>query len=67
MYECLFPSPNRRYELPWTQKAAYCVFFGAMLVVAITGNSIVLWIVLGNLLNFGDNLRYFRKRGSYKI
>ncbi|EDS29450.1 conserved hypothetical protein [Culex quinquefasciatus] len=46
--ECLFPTTKSPYELPWQQKMAWGVVFGAMLLVAITGNCIVLWIVLGN-------------------
>ncbi|CAO1429904.1 unnamed protein product [Diamesa hyperborea] len=46
--ECLFVSPTRPYELPWQQKSAWAVLFGAMLLVAITGNCIVLWIVLAH-------------------
>ncbi|EJY57886.1 AAEL017544-PA, partial [Aedes aegypti] len=45
--ECLFPTTKSPYELPWQLKTAWGVVFGAMLLVAITGNSIVLWIVLG--------------------
>lgn len=45
--ECLYPSPTIRYQLPWEQKTAWGVLFGAMLLIAILGNCIVLWIVLG--------------------
>lgn len=50
--ECLFVSPTRPYELPWQQKSAWAVLFGAMLLVAITGNCIVLWIVLGKFYSY---------------
>ncbi|XP_055584700.1 tachykinin-like peptides receptor 86C [Uranotaenia lowii] len=46
--DCLFPTAKSPYELPWQQKMAWGVVFGAMLLVAITGNSIVLWIVLAH-------------------
>ncbi|XP_049537972.1 tachykinin-like peptides receptor 86C [Anopheles darlingi] len=46
--ECLFPTTKSPYELPWQLKTAWGVVFGAMLLVAITGNSIVLWIVLAH-------------------
>ncbi|KAL9895226.1 tachykinin-like peptides receptor 86C [Glossina fuscipes] len=46
--ECLFPSPTRPYELPWEQKTMWAIVFGIMLLVAITGNCIVLWIVTGH-------------------
>ncbi|KAL9693792.1 hypothetical protein quinque_013077 [Culex quinquefasciatus] len=46
--ECLFPTTKSPYELPWQQKMAWGVVFGAMLLVAITGNCIVLWIVLAH-------------------
>lgn len=35
------------YELPWWQKLAWSVVFSLMLIVAIGGNIIVIWIVLG--------------------
>jgi hypothetical protein len=44
--ECLFPS-QRPYDLVWWQKLAWAVVYGAMLVVATGGNTIVMWIVLG--------------------
>jgi hypothetical protein len=44
--ECLFPS-QRPYDLVWWQKLVWAVVFGAMLVVATGGNTIVMWIVLG--------------------
>lgn len=47
MTECLFPSLARTFELPWQHKTAWGIIFGAMLFVAITGNCLVLWIVLG--------------------
>uniref|UniRef100_A0A182XW37 G-protein coupled receptors family 1 profile domain-containing protein n=1 Tax=Anopheles stephensi TaxID=30069 RepID=A0A182XW37_ANOST len=46
--ECLFPTTKSPYELPWQLKTAWGVVFGAMLLVAITGNCIVLWIVLAH-------------------
>ncbi|XP_055387751.1 tachykinin-like peptides receptor 86C [Condylostylus longicornis] len=46
--ECIFPSPTRPYELPWEQKTVWGAIFGLMLFVAIAGNCIVLWIVLGH-------------------
>jgi len=45
--ECLFPAQPRPFALPWWQKAVWSVVFGGMLFVAIGGNSIVMWIVLG--------------------
>lgn len=46
--DCLFNAQNQKpYELPWQQKMIWSLLFGAMLIVAITGNVIVLWIVLG--------------------
>ena len=47
MTDCLFPAPTRPYDLSWEQKTVWCFLFGTMLFVAITGNCIVLWIVLG--------------------
>ncbi|GAB0086194.1 tachykinin-like peptides receptor 99D [Sergentomyia squamirostris] len=48
MTECLIPSSTLAYELPWEQKTIWGVIFGAMLLIAITGNCIVLWIVLAH-------------------
>lgn len=47
--ECFKPSPRRPYEIPWEQKAMWAMLFGVMLLIAIIGNCIVIWIVLGNL------------------
>jgi tachykinin-like receptor len=46
MSECLFPL-QRPYDLVWWQKLVWTVVFAAMLVVATGGNTIVMWIVLG--------------------
>ncbi|KAL5273785.1 hypothetical protein ACFFRR_000501 [Megaselia abdita] len=46
--ECLFPSPTRPYELPWEQKTIWGFIFGLMLIVAILGNAIVIWIIIGH-------------------
>lgn len=46
--DCFKPSPVRRpYEIPWEQKAMWAFLFGSMLLIAIIGNCIVIWIVLG--------------------
>lgn len=52
--DCLFSTQvnQKPYELPWQQKTTWSLLFGAMLIVAITGNCIVLWIVLGNDFTF---------------
>lgn len=49
MTDCFKPSPRRPYEIPWEQKAVWAFFFGSMLLIAIIGNCIVIWIVLGEL------------------
>uniref|UniRef100_A0A1B0AZD6 G-protein coupled receptors family 1 profile domain-containing protein n=1 Tax=Glossina palpalis gambiensis TaxID=67801 RepID=A0A1B0AZD6_9MUSC len=56
--ECLFPSPTRPYELPWEQKTMWAIVFGIMLLVAITGNCIVLWIVTVKDVNDPVKLEY---------
>lgn len=49
--ECLTkPPPKRPFEIPWEQKVAWVILFGAMLIIAIVGNSIVIWIILGKRL-----------------
>lgn len=46
--DCLVkPQPKRPFEIPWEQKTLWVVLFGAMLIIAIVGNCIVIWIVLG--------------------
>lgn len=45
--ECLKSPPVRPYEISVEQKALWTFLFGTMLFIAIVGNSIVLWIVLG--------------------
>ena len=49
MSECLTPSVStkRPYEISWEQKTLWAFLFGIMLIVAIVGNCIVIWIVLG--------------------
>ncbi|XP_055306619.1 tachykinin-like peptides receptor 86C, partial [Sitodiplosis mosellana] len=44
--DCFKPSPRRPYEIPWEQKAMWAFLFGSMLLIAIIGNCIVIWIVL---------------------
>lgn len=45
--DCFKPSPRRPYEIPWEQKTLWAFLFGGMLLIAIIGNCIVIWIVLG--------------------
>lgn len=60
--DCLFSSQNRKpYELPWEQKTIWSLVFGAMLLVAISGNVIVLWIVLGKFR------LQFKRRDYHKL
>lgn len=47
--DCARASPHRPYDLAWEAKALWAVLFGAMLLVAIVGNCIVIWIVLGRM------------------
>lgn len=46
--QCLEPPPaDRPYLLPWWQQLTWTLAFGAMLLVAVGGNAIVMWIVIG--------------------
>ena len=46
--QCLVPPPSDRpYLLPWWQQLTWTLAFGAMLLVAVGGNAIVMWIVIG--------------------
>lgn len=49
--ECLDSgSPSDRpYLLPWWQQLTWTLAFGAMLLIAVGGNAIVMWIVIGKL------------------
>ncbi|XP_059472152.1 tachykinin-like peptides receptor 86C isoform X2 [Neocloeon triangulifer] len=46
--DCLFPAQPKPFALPWWQKTVWSVVFGAMLLVAVGGNAIVMWIVLAH-------------------
>lgn len=50
--DCTRASPQRPFDLPWELKVLWALLFAGMLLVAILGNCIVIWIVLGehNLL-----------------
>lgn len=46
--QCLeSPPTDRPYLLPWWQQLTWTLAFGAMLLVAVGGNAIVMWIVIG--------------------
>ncbi|KAF4517729.1 hypothetical protein B566_EDAN002934 [Ephemera danica] len=45
--DCLFPLKPRPFALHWGQKLAWTALFAAMLLVAVGGNTIVMWVVLG--------------------
>ncbi|XP_071532037.1 tachykinin-like peptides receptor 86C [Panulirus ornatus] len=46
---CLVPSPvDRPYLLPWWQQLTWTLAFGSMLLVAVGGNAIVMWIVIAH-------------------
>lgn len=47
MADCTRSSPERPYDLSLELKLMWACLFGAMLLVAIVGNCIVIWIVLG--------------------
>ncbi|XP_045136936.1 tachykinin-like peptides receptor 86C isoform X2 [Portunus trituberculatus] len=47
--QCLAPPPaDRPYLLPWWQQLTWTLAFGAMLLVAVGGNAIVMWIVIAH-------------------
>ncbi|XP_050726319.1 tachykinin-like peptides receptor 86C isoform X2 [Eriocheir sinensis] len=47
--QCLEPPPaDRPYLLPWWQQLTWTLAFGAMLLVAVGGNAIVMWIVIAH-------------------
>lgn len=50
MNECSKPAQERPYEMSLGQTALWVVMFAPMLLVAILGNCIVIWIVLGKHL-----------------
>jgi len=65
--ECLFPAQPRPFALPWWQKTVWSVVFGAMLLVAVGGNAIVMWIVLGEKLTplLGHFNSFLRQHGIF--
>lgn len=67
MTDCFKPSPRRPYEIPWEQKAIWAFFFGSMLLIAIIGNCIVIWIVLGNLqkMQVKKTYQFFRIKNLF--
>lgn len=48
--DCLLPQPHKPHDLLWWQKSFWTVIFAAMLIVATGGNAIVMWIILGELV-----------------
>lgn len=52
MTDCAKPTRERPYEMSWEQTVFWVVMFAPMLLVAIVGNCIVIWIVLGKLSRF---------------
>ncbi|XP_024939280.1 tachykinin-like peptides receptor 86C isoform X2 [Cephus cinctus] len=46
--DCLLPRQRRPFDLPWWQKLSWASIFASMLLVAIGGNAIVMWIVLAH-------------------
>lgn len=47
LQQCLFPDQEPHYQLAVWHKVLWVSLFAAMLFVAVTGNAIVIWIVLG--------------------
>ncbi|XP_048512367.1 tachykinin-like peptides receptor 86C isoform X2 [Athalia rosae] len=45
---CLFPGQQKPFDLQWWEKLSWALIFAAMLLVAIGGNTIVMWIVLAH-------------------
>ncbi|KAK9504875.1 hypothetical protein O3M35_009048 [Rhynocoris fuscipes] len=52
--QCLFlePAPPPNDDIIWWEKLIWIALFASMLIVATTGNAIVMWIVLGKLERF---------------
>ncbi|XP_069170111.1 uncharacterized protein [Procambarus clarkii] len=47
--ECLAPrAADRPYLLPWWQQLSWSLAFGPMLLIAVGGNAIVMWIVIAH-------------------
>lgn len=45
--DCVFANQERPFDLPWWQKLFWSLIYAVIVLVAIGGNSIVMWIVLG--------------------
>lgn len=39
---------TRPYSLPWEQQMVWIVLFGAMIILAVLGNAMVMWIILAH-------------------
>lgn len=57
---------DRPYLLPWWQQLTWTLAFGSMLVVAVGGNAVVMWIVIGRSCSLTQrNYRYRRTPTSH--
>ena len=52
-----FSAQDRPYLLPWWQQLFWTVAFGSMLIFAIGGNALVMWIIVGEYSSICSRLR----------
>ncbi|KAL6443936.1 hypothetical protein ACFW04_001727 [Cataglyphis niger] len=48
LLDCIFINQERPFDLPWWQKLFWSLIFAVILLVATSGNIIVMWIVLAH-------------------
>ncbi|XP_014480178.1 PREDICTED: tachykinin-like peptides receptor 86C, partial [Dinoponera quadriceps] len=46
--DCVFANQERPFDLPWWQKLFWSLIYAVIVLVAIGGNGIVMWIVLAH-------------------
>lgn len=52
LHDCVYPIPEPSHSISLWHKLIWSTFFIAILIVAIVGNSIVIWIVAGTLQQY---------------
>lgn len=61
LHDCVYPLPEPSHNISWWHKLTWTSVFIAMLVVAIVGNLIVIWIVAGKKIIFHTNKLSMKK------
>ncbi|EFN88479.1 Tachykinin-like peptides receptor 86C [Harpegnathos saltator] len=62
--DCVFANQERPFNLPWWQKLLWSLIYTIIVLVAIGGNSIVMWIVLDAFRKAEDRKELFLYRAN---